>query len=317
MVRIVCMIIGILLLLVVCALCEGKRELLFFKIRRYEFTHPDFSRLDSEKKMVLLADLHNKVYGEKNDILLEKIRKEAPDVIFVAGDMLVGRPKVELKEAQDFLCKLPAICPVYYGLGNHEQRIKLYPEIYGEGVYLQYRERLKKAGIIFLENERITLQLDRLKVDIAGLELPMSVYHRFRPSQLSVEEIEKSIGKSSDDFQILLAHNPVDFSAYKEWGADLTLSGHLHGGIIRIPFIGGLVTPQAILFPKYSGEMTVEENQAIIVSRGLGTHTINYRIFNPAEVVSITLFPYTNKEKDTKDNKYNGNHLGEKIWEYQ
>ena len=79
------------------------------------------------------------------------------------------------------------------------------------------------------------------------------------------------------------------FDAYKKWGADLVLSGHLHGGIIRLPGIGGLITPQAIPFPKYSGEMTTEGEQTIIVSRGLGTHTINLRFLNEAEMIVIHL----------------------------
>lgn len=296
MVKIICVLVGIILLFAVLALYEGKRELHFFKVRRYELCLPKFSKLDSEKKIVLLADLHNKVYGEKNDILEETIRQEKPDFILIAGDMLVGKEKPELKEAQEFLCKLPKICPVYYGLGNHEQRMKVYPEIYGEGVFIRFKEALERAGIIFLQNEHITLPCDRMKIDIAGLELPMSTYKKFRHPKISVKDIAEKIGKSSEkDFQILLAHNPVFFSAYKEWGADLTLSGHLHGGIIRIPGLGGVITPQAVLFPKYSGEMTVEGEQAIVVSRGLGTHTINLRIFNPAEVVSIKLLPYQEK----------------------
>ena len=77
--------------------------------------------------------------------------------------------------------------------------------------------------------------------------------------------------------------------AYKAWGADLILSGHLHGGIVRIPFLGGVISPQAFLFPKYSGELTAEGEQAVIVSRGLGTHTIHLRLFNTPELVSVTL----------------------------
>ena len=79
--------------------------------------------------------------------------------------------------------------------------------------------------------------------------------------------------------------------AYKSWGADLILSGHLHGGIVRIPGLGGLITPQAFLFPRYSGELTQEEDQSVIVSRGLGTHTIHLRLFNTPELVSVSLRP--------------------------
>ena len=77
--------------------------------------------------------------------------------------------------------------------------------------------------------------------------------------------------------------------AYLGWGADLVLSGHLHGGLVRIPGFCGIVTPQGFLFPKYSGEMTREGDQTVIVSRGLGTHTLNIRLFNMPELIVIRL----------------------------
>ena len=90
-------------------------------------------------------------------------------------------------------------------------------------------------------------------------------------------------------YKVLLAHNPAYVDAYKEWGADMILCGHLHGGIVRVPGIGCIITPQFFLFPKYSGELTQEGNQTIVVSRGLGTHTVNLRLFNTAEVISLKL----------------------------
>ena len=80
---------------------------------------------------------------------------------------------------------------------------------------------------------------------------------------------------------------PAYMDAYKKWGADLILSGHLHGGLVRCPGIGAVVTPQGFLFPKYSGEMRREGEQTIVVSRGLGSHTINIRLFNMPEVIAI------------------------------
>ena len=79
------------------------------------------------------------------------------------------------------------------------------------------------------------------------------------------------------------------FEDYKEWGADLVLAGHLHGGVIRIPGIGGLISPQAVLIPKYSGELTKEDGSYMSLSKGLGTHTVNLRIFNPAELIVLHL----------------------------
>ena len=90
-------------------------------------------------------------------------------------------------------------------------------------------------------------------------------------------------------FHILLAHNPVYFDTYAAWGADLTLSGHLHGGIIRIPGIGGLITPQAQLFPKYDRGLISVNGKYMVVSAGLGEHTVPIRIFNPPQLILITV----------------------------
>lgn len=279
-------------ILLAAVLAEGKRELRFFKVRRYMLRLPQLKALDSVKKVVLLADLHNKVYGEHNEELFRAVRREHPDLILVAGDMIIGKSELYYKDAMEFAARLPSICPVYYSLGNHEQRMKEGPDRQGREAYGRYKGTLEKAGICFLENEHAECMLDGLKVQIHGLELPMPTYGKFKRHVVTSGDVAECIGKADPDrFQILMAHNPVYFPAYKAWGADLTVSGHLHGGIVRIPGLGGVITPQAVLFPKYSGEMTIEGNQAIAVSRGLGTHTINLRVLNSAEVVVIHLIP--------------------------
>ncbi len=157
--------------------------------------------------------------------------------------------------------------------------------------FKRYREILQNAGVHFLENDSLELHLDGFHVRLTGLELPMETYEKFKHSHVRKEEIVLQVGEirkemldSAEEeesvYEILLAHNPTYYSAYKEWGADLVLSGHLHGGIARIPGWRGVITPQAFLLPKYSGEMTEEDGQTIIVSKGLGTHTINFRLFN-------------------------------------
>lgn len=285
------MAVGLLILGIVIA--EGRRELKFFRMRRYRLRVPKFQALDSPKRVILLADLHNKVYGKENEELVEAVRREKPDMILVAGDMLVGKEKMHYEEAVQFLIQLPRIAPVYYSLGNHEQRLKEYPEKYGAGIFKEYKDTLSKAGIRFLENEGADCMLDRLAVRITGLTLPMAVYEKFKKHTVTSEDISRCLGSADrEKYQILLAHNPVYFPAYKEWGADLTVSGHLHGGIIRLPVLGGVITPQFAFFPKYSGEMTVEGDQAVAVSRGLGTHTVNLRFLNYAEVVVIDLMPF-------------------------
>ena len=119
----------------------------------------------------------------------------------------------------------------------------------------------------------------------------MSSYRKFSKESVTSGDITELLGRpaAEDACTILLAHNPAYMDAYLEWGADLILSGHLHGGLVRVPGIGGIVTPQGFLFPKYSGEMTKEGDQTVIVSRGLGTHTLNIRLFNTPELISVQL----------------------------
>ena len=96
----------------------------------------------------------------------------------------------------------------------------------------------------------------------------------------------------------MLAHNPEYFANYAKYGADLILSGHVHGGVVRLPFVGGCASPAIRLFPKYSDGLYTLQNKKMVVSCGLGSHTIPMRIFNPGELTVISLKP--EEESDTK-----------------
>ncbi|MDD2979244.1 MAG: metallophosphoesterase [Hespellia sp.] len=277
------------LLLVFSMLLESVRELHMFRITHYRVVSKKLTLLKKDKNILFLSDLHNKSYGMGNEKLYHAIQKEAPDYILVGGDMLVGQRGNYSEHALELLERLPKLCPVYYANGNHEQRMKEDPEYYGT-IFADYKKRLERAGVVFLENQTIHLDVDGMSCSVSGLELPMKYYEKFHRYRVTVSEVLSCIGHPDPEkFQILLAHNPAFFDTYKKWGADLILSGHLHGGIIRIPGIGGCISPQVIPFPKYSGEMTREDDCTIIVSRGLGTHTVNIRLFNTAELVVVKL----------------------------
>ena len=157
-------------------------------------------------------------------------------------------------------------------------------------MYADYTESLRELGVVFLENEKTAFEAAGLSMDIYGFELEEFYYQKFCWADLQEEELERILGKPDEEhYNILLAHNPVHFHAYARWGADLTVSGHLHGGIIRIPGVGGVITPQARLFPRYDAGYFRWMDKDLVVSRGLGTHTINLRIFNPAELSVIRL----------------------------
>lgn len=284
-------ILCIAVLAALIVLIEGRRELHSFRVTHYNVGNKMFHNLDSEKKIVFLTDLHCKVYGDHNAPLLDAIRLEKPDLILVGGDMLIGKKTAVTGPALDFVTRLPDICPVYYCNGNHEERLLEDPARYGSS-YHDYRKALIESGIHLLANESEELWMDRLKIQLTGLELPVEAYERGGQKLLLEKGIDCFVKKPlKDRYHLLLAHDPSHMKLYKEWGADMILSGHLHGGIIRIPGIGGLITPRWKFFPKYSGEMTVEGETTIIVSRGLGTHTVNLRFCNPAEVVVIHLKP--------------------------
>lgn len=276
-------LLGVLGILV---LIECIREVSVFKITHYSVQSPKLKGI-KRRKIILLSDLHNCTYGTGNEKLLKAIKDENPDLILIAGDMLIGNKNILPEIAKDFVTKLPDICDTYYANGNHEQRMKENEERYGK-VYQEYRKELLEAGIIYLENEKAELQWEDCGVEIHGLEIPNCAYEKFHKVVLPERCVESCLGMAdTSKYQILIAHNPIFMDEYMDWGADLIVSGHLHGGVARIPFWRGVITPQGGLFPKYSGELTKEGDAAVVVSKGIGIHTIKVRFLNPAEIVVL------------------------------
>lgn len=283
------MLKGLLLLLVVLfviVFVEWMREIHTFQMTHYTIKSPKLKNV-KKRKIILLSDLHNCTYGKDNEKLLEAIKRENPDIILIAGDMLIGNKNVSTEIAENFVAKLPQICDTYYANGNHEQRMKENEDRYGM-VYQEYKQQLLEAGIIYLENENAELQWEERKVEIHGLEIPNCGYEKFHRVVLLGKSVESCLGKvDTSKYQILIAHNPIFMNDYMDWGADLVVSGHLHGGVARIPGWRGVITPQGGLFPKYSGEMTKIGDATAVVSKGIGIHTIRIRFLNPAEVVVL------------------------------
>ena len=250
-------------------------------------------KIKSPVTIVMLADLHNHTYGENNKILLGEIEKNSPDFVCLAGDMLIGHSQIPYEIGHKAVLELAKKYPVFYGLGNHEARMRQDVEIYGTR-YEEYMKPLKALGVKVLVNEQADFAVGENKFRIYGYDLPPKYFKKFNRYVFGEAQVDGVLGKcetSEEIYHILLAHNPVYFKQYAAWGADLTLSGHLHGGIIRLPLIGGIITPQAKLFPRYSaGNYRIGEKQ-MIVSRGLGTHTIPIRFNNKPELSVIHLSP--------------------------
>ncbi len=254
-----------------------------FVVREHVFHD---ARIRQNVRAVVLADLHNKKYGRDNARLLEAIRAAKPDMILVAGDLLTAKPGAPLSTALQLLEELAKDYPVYYGNGNHEQRLGLYPDTYKD-MAKRYAEGLERLGIRPLVNAHV--QLADWGITVYGAQIDKRYYRRLHGQVMEESYLERILGKvDKSSFNILLAHNPDYFPRYAGWGADLVLSGHLHGGIVRVPFWGkGVASPHISLFPRYDGGRFDEDGSVMLVSRGLGMHTIPIRLFNPGELLVL------------------------------
>lgn len=262
-----------------------------FTIREY---HCSDKRLEKGWKIVLLSDLHNKSFGKDNRRLIAAIDGICPDLILVAGDMYTASTHQGAEVAQKLMAELAGRYPIYYGNGNHEHKTGLYPEEYGN-VYRDYAEELKRLGIRQLINQRAQLMGQGLS--IYGLEPDRKYYQKFKRKEMDKGYLEKLLGRPDpSEFSILIAHNPDYFEEYAAWGADLVVSGHVHGGLMRLPVLGGVISPAMRLFPKYDGGLFKIDDSLMVLSRGLGTHTLPIRIFNPGELVVIGLHPLDKRQ---------------------
>ncbi len=253
-----------------------------FVVRRYDVYSDKVSR---DYTFVLLSDLHGYVFGNNNDKLIDAISEEKPDAILCAGDMFTAhliKGEIQYKPGFHVLTELAKKFPVYAGNGNHEHKIKIYSFQFGN-LYARYKSGLEKAGITVLENESANIADANIRV--TGLEIKQDYFRKVVKLEMEKGYVDRLVGHSDKNaFQVLIAHNPQYFDEYADWGADLTVSGHVHGGIIRLPLLGGVISPAIALFPKYDGGKFEKNGRTMILSRGLGTHSIHVRMFNPGEV---------------------------------
>lgn len=244
-------------------------------------------KIKEDRNMIILSDLHNKTYGNENKDLLSSINHLQPDGILVAGDILTAKAGQSMEPAIHIIQELAEKYPIYYGMGNHEYRLRLDTDKYGD-MYQRYESAIYASGVSFLINARTLLV--KSNIEICGLEIDRDYYKKSHKPKMDPSYIESKLGKAKKEvFQLMIAHNPEYFDCYAKWGADLVVSGHVHGGVMNCPFLGGVISPSFRLFPKYDGGLFRKGNSTMILSRGLGMHTIPIRIFNPGELIMVHL----------------------------
>lgn len=269
--------IGILLLTILIWLCY---EWLEHSVINYNSTTVECDKLSPNTaiKLCVLADLHN---NKKNcEKICAKIKEFHPDYILVPGDM-VNKHRAMQKNAVNFLNNLAQIAPVCYSLGNHEERIRVEKNTAWENFICS----LSKS-VILLDNTSVTQTAQGNNITFSGLSLPKEFYCKGK--LWDNEENLPELPAAPEGFHILLAHNPEYAAWYKKYRPDFVVSGHLHGGLLRLPFFGGMISPR-LRIPKEDAGAYRYPFGILFITRGLGSHTVPLRFFNRTEINFIVL----------------------------
>ncbi len=225
-------------------------------------------------RIVEIADFHNSDFGE---YLIRKISVENPDIIVITGDLLSSyRPNN--RHVFEFIKNAVKIAPCFFVTGNHEARFSDYEEI--EKILIDF-------GVRVLKDEAFILERNGEKISIWGIDDPAFEGKSKTSREIIGEKLEKF--PTPSEFTVLLSHRPEAFREYVNKEVDLALTGHTHGGQIRLPFVGGIVAPNQGFFPKYDAGLFTENGTSMIISRGVGHSAIPLRVNNRSEVVVVEL----------------------------
>ena len=231
-------------------------------------------------KIVQISDLHDAQIGENNEKLITMTAETEPDCIVLTGDFVDSsrfHPERSLSVAE----ALVKIAPVYYVSGNHEA-------ILPDADYQALTDGLRALGVCVLEDESAELTRGGQSIRLIGL-----TDIGFHPGTLEEKKDALRTALSAllpeDEFSVTLAHRPELMDVYTECGAPLVLSGHAHGGQIRLPGIGGLIAPGQGLFPKYTDGKYEENGTTLVVSRGIGNSVLPLRVNDRPQIVVVQL----------------------------
>ena len=259
----------ILLLLILGALLFRDN----FQVRTvgYDLAFPDLPDAFDGLRILQISDLHGRDILTRQ--LLQRAETAEPDLILLTGDLVDGEG--QLTRLEPLLREFAELAPVYYVTGNHEWALAD-----TEG----FLRDLSALGVTVLRNGFVTLERNGQRLLLAGLEDPNGYADMKTPEELA-EEMEAAGG----GFSLLMSHRPDRFPDYAELGFRLVFSGHTHGGMLRLPFLGGVLAPGHVLFPEYDGGLFTEGESKMVLSRGLAEVNGFPRIFNPMEAPVVVL----------------------------
>lgn len=267
----------IVIIIIICVLLFALDLILsqkYISVTRYIYKN---SEIKQNFKIVQLTDLHNYQFGSKNQRLISKVKAESPDVIFLTGDML-NADEERTDILMNLIQQLVKIAPVYASLGNHEIE---YVQLSGNRDLIA---QMEEAGAVVLDKEYLDMEINGQEVRLGGVYgYVLSPDDKEDPEQTFMKEFQ-----DTDRFKILLSHVPEGLLLWKSmehWDVDLVFSGHVHGGQVRIPFVGGLYDPEEGYFPTYTKGMFECGNGTMVLSAGLGSSRGVPRVNNLPELV--------------------------------
>lgn len=236
------------------------------------------AKITAPVRLALVTDLHSCKYGENQQELIRAVEEAEPDMVLLGGDIFDDQ--LPLRNTEVFLQAIAARYPCYYVAGNHEYWA-------GKETFASMEAFMKSCGIRILKGDVERVAVKGQVLYICGADDPDNFDGL--PMEMQLESMKRST--ADDSYTVLLSHRPEYFDLYTEYGFDLALCGHAHGGQWRIPFlINGVYTPDQGLFPEWAGGFYQKENTTMIVSRGLARESTGIpRIFNRPELVVVNL----------------------------
>ncbi len=261
-------IISVLIILLVPFFCYQSKKL---EVTEYTFSSQKIGDGLNGFTIVQLSDLHNASFGKDNKNLISKVKALSPDIVVITGDLNYS-DRANIRSGLQIISALSETVPVYYVTGNHEYFIED-SDLRGE-----LFKSITDAGAIYLDNESVDIKKGKESFLLTGLD----------DNSLGDETLSNLI-KGTKEMTVALAHEPQYIRRYADSGVDLVLTGHAHGGQIRLPFIGAVIAPDQGFFPEYTSGEHICGNTKMIISRGLGSSIIPLRLFNYPEIVCVKL----------------------------
>lgn len=245
----------------------------------YDLSFPNLPSSFHQWKIGHISDYHNDDKEGNREKIFSYLKEEDLDMIAITGDLFDSRRRRKEKEAFYLINRFVQLAPVYFVPGNHESRLEHYKTLEGE---------LRKRGVIVLRNEGKVIKNKEGEIEIFGIDDPHFVDKDDRKQEAILDQKLTALEKKTN-FSILLSHRPDTFPLYVKNKMDLVLSGHAHGGQIRLPKYGGVFSPSQGFFPKYDAGLFTSENTKMVISRGIGSSIFPIRINNPPELVILRL----------------------------